>query len=271
MDANVMGATQHRIGRQAILAETCGRLFYAVAVIFFGVQHLVQAKFVTRLMPPWPEWLATGPVAPSAFGTLLVLAGAGLCFRPTGRMTALVIAGMVMTGAVLLALPKAMAGAAWGGEWTKAGKTLALAAGALAVATTLSRPAAPVWWSWAARAGFGAFLILAGIQHFIWAKFVASLVPAWIPGGILWTWLTGPALIAGGLGLWLRRLRQPAAYAVAGMIFAWVLLLHVPRVLAAPSDVNEATSLFEALAFSGIALMLASPGAGRPVNATPPR
>jgi hypothetical protein len=44
------------------------------------------------------------------------------------------------------------------------------------------------------------------------------------------------------------------------MIFLWVLMLHIPRAIADPyTNVrNEWASVFEALAFSGIAFMLAA-------------
>ncbi len=43
----------------------------------------------------------------------------------------------------------------------------------------------------------------------------------------------------------------------AGMIFLWVFLVHIPRALAGPNRVNEAAGIFEALALSGVALLVA--------------
>jgi len=45
----------------------------------------------------------------------------------------------------------------------------------------------------------------------------------------------------------------------AVMIFIWLLVLHIPRAVADPygANGNEITSCFEALAFSGIALIIA--------------
>jgi hypothetical protein len=56
------------------------------------------------------------------------------------------------------------------------------------------------------------------------------------------------------------------AAALSGlMIVSWVVLLHVPRAIAAPEDQlrNEWTAVFEALAMSGIAFVLAGAEAGR--------
>jgi len=43
------------------------------------------------------------------------------------------------------------------------------------------------------------------------------------------------------------------------MLFLWVIVLHIPRAIANPyvGNGNELTSVFEALAFSGIALGIA--------------
>jgi hypothetical protein len=42
------------------------------------------------------------------------------------------------------------------------------------------------------------------------------------------------------------------------MLFLWVILLHIPRAIADPhsGNGNEWTSVFQALAFSGIAFIL---------------
>ena len=80
------------------------------------------------------------------------------------------------------------------------------------------------------------------------------LVPAWIPGHMFWTYFAGVALIAGGVGLLLPQTARLAAALSGVMIFLWVVLLHVPRAMAATDaqSRNEWTAVFEALAISGI-------------------
>jgi hypothetical protein len=41
------------------------------------------------------------------------------------------------------------------------------------------------------------------------------------------------------------------------MFFLWVIVLHIPRVASSPRDGNEVTSLFVALAMSGVGFALA--------------
>jgi hypothetical protein len=47
------------------------------------------------------------------------------------------------------------------------------------------------------------------------------------------------------------------------VVFLWVLLVHIPRGLAGPNHANETAGVFEALAISGVALMVAGTRAPR--------
>ena len=89
-------------------------------------------------------------------------------------------------------------------------------------------------------------------------KFVASLVPAWIPGHAFWTYFAGTALIASGVAMITRIKARLAATMLGVMLLTWVLVLHIPRAIADPySGIGgEWTSVFEALAESGIAFIL---------------
>jgi hypothetical protein len=42
------------------------------------------------------------------------------------------------------------------------------------------------------------------------------------------------------------------------MIYLWIVLLHIPRALAAPRDSNETTAVFEALAIGATAFLVAA-------------
>jgi len=102
------------------------------------------------------------------------------------------------------------------------------------------------------------FLIICGVQHFVYAGFVDTLVPAWIPPGQrFWTYFTGVALFAGGVGLLFRGTVRTAALLSGVMVFFWVLLLHIPRAVSETNQANELAGVFEALAISGVALLIA--------------
>jgi len=245
------------------------RGLFAVAVVFFGGQHLVYGAFVTRIMPPWPPWVPATTFLPYAVGVMLVVAGLAMLLARTARCAALLLGFVTLSAALLVALPIAWAHANWGGEWTNVGKALALGGGAFVLAATLPAGAGqagdPVL-VLIGRLCFSGFLILCGIQHFLWVQFVTQLVPAWIPGSLFWAYFSGGALIAGGIGLLVVPTRRLAGLLTAGMIFLWLILLHIPRALADLHNANESTAVFEAGAMSAIALLLAA--ASRPAAST---
>jgi uncharacterized membrane protein len=172
---------------------------------------------------------------------------------------------LIFAWAVLRNVPLALADKGYGVAWTNLGKGLVLTGGVLAVAALVDANPA---FTWAGRLTLGAFMISSGIQHFLFPQFVKTLVPAWIPPSqIFWTYFAAVALIAGGLGLMVPWTTRLAALLSGLMIFLWVLLLHVPRALAASDAAqvkNEWIAVFEALAFSGLAFVLArkAPPAG---------
>lgn len=248
-----------------------GRIFFGAAVVFFGLQHFLEGKFVTRAMPPWPRWVPGLGVWTYVVGALLILAGGAMIFRGGGRRAATLVASLFLVSAVLLHLPALLAQIAGPHLWANAGKGFALGAGALLVASTFPREAASPtdrFFVVCARIALGGFMILAGIQHLLYVEFVRHLVPAWVPGAVFWTYFSAATLILGGAAMAAGFRLRLVALLTALMIFLWVLMLHIPRALAAPQDANEATAVFEALAFTGVALMLAAK-AGAPASRAP--
>ncbi|ACB74557.1 DoxX protein [Opitutus terrae] len=248
-----------------------GRAFFAAAIVFFGVQHLLYGEFVTRLLPPWPAWVPARAWWAYAIGVALLFAGVALLLPKFARRTALALGAVTFLSALLLALPPAARNLSVGLEWTKAGKALVFGGGAWLLAAMVpgefARPG-DAKLAAVGRGCFSGFMILCGIQHFLWARFVVALVPQWIPGAMAWTYFAGVALIAGGVGLLVPRTARLAAALSALMIFTWVIVLHLPRALANLHDANEATAVFEALAFSGLALLLALPRSAREPSPT---
>jgi uncharacterized membrane protein len=233
-----------------------GRAFYAVACVFFGLQHLIYGEFVTRIMPAWPAWVPLRSAWAYLIGAGLIAAGALMFSGKRVRSTALLLAKILLFTAAVFALPTALVDASVGLAWTNAGKALALAGGALVVAATAETTrATDARLLFVGRLFLGGFMIVCGVQHFLWAQFVVALVPAWIPGAMFWTYFAGVALIAGGIGLLVPVTTRVAALLSGVMVFVWVLVLHIPRALTI-RDANEATAVFEALAVSGIAFLL---------------
>jgi uncharacterized membrane protein len=258
-------------------ALALGRSFFGLATIASGVLQLVTGDFV-RIVPALPSWVP----APSAWarlaGVVLVVAGFAMVSGRRARTAASVVGTLLLAKLVLLNAPQMV----WnplidrpllrGFMWTNPFKSLALVGGVLLLAawspgearrlSALARGFAKRW-----RLGallLAAFLLVCGLQHFAYRDFVTDMVPAWLPGRRSWTYFTGLALIAGGTGMLVRRTARLAAGLSALMVFLWVPMLHIPRALAGPRHADETAGVFEALAISGVALLVAGTRVARP-------
>jgi len=108
------------------------------------------------------------------------------------------------------------------------------------------------------RIFFGLLLFVVGAQHFIYATFVATLVPAWIPFRYFWACFVGAAFVAAGLAIVFRKQARLAATLLGIMFLLFVLIVHTPRIFIHPQNSNEWTSGFVALAMAGGAVIVAS-------------
>ncbi|HEY1994461.1 MAG TPA: hypothetical protein VGG81_08660 [Edaphobacter sp.] len=100
-------------------------------------------------------------------------------------------------------------------------------------------------------------LVVFAVQHFMYARFVATLVPAWIPARLFWAYFTGIAFVAAAVSIATKRMLGMGATLLGTMFFLWVVLLHAPRVAGAIRNGDEVTSLFVAVAMCGLSFVLA--------------
>jgi hypothetical protein len=145
------------------------------------------------------------------------------------------------------------------GPWTVIFELLALSGGGFVLAANVAPPPAGDLSVLAAvgRYMVAASLVVFAVQHFMYAGFVAGLVTPWIPWHLFWAYFTGIAFVAAALAIAANRMVRLAGGLLGTMFLLWVLVLHAPRVAGAPRNGNEVTSLFIALAMSGVGLILA--------------
>lgn len=258
--------SESRRSAVAVKLHVMGRIFFGTSTVAFGIFQLVRADFV-RLVPPLPAWMSNEAFWAQAIGAISLVIGTLILTGKYARLAATTLAIMILLSVVFLHIPQIAADPLRGFKWTNPCKALALFGGALLLAhapvRSIARPAAPTVvtaraLSFAPIFFFGLFLLICGIQHFVYAGFVTQLVPAWLPARSFWTYFTGLALMAGGLGVFIPATARWAAGLSSLMILLWVFLLHLPRAFADLSETGEMDGAFEALAVSGIALMLTS-------------
>ena len=252
-----------------------GRIFYAIGLIGIGIQHFIFADFISVIVPAWPSWIPGRPFWAYAVGAALFAAGIAILFNIKGRTVAVVTGAAFLFMVVIGHIPVQLAGSPGIlGVWNNAFKALSFCGGAWVVAGSFGEwtqqkasffdRAMPV-----GRFFLPVMLVVFGIEHFVYTAFVVMIIPAWIPGKLFWAYFAGVALIAGGAGMIFRVYARLAALMSGIMMFLWVFLLHIPRAVADPrgSLGNEWTSVFEALAYSGVAFMLAALPTTNPFSA----
>lgn len=226
-----------------------GRTFFAASMAAFGIQYLIYALFKAGpgLGPPWT------PVHPFwGYITAIVslIAAISIATNIKVRCAAIVLAITILLRVLLAYVPKLAANPHDPGPWTSGSELLAMCGAALVLAgshTTIKL----------GRILFAVSLVVFGVQHFLYAGFIATLVPSWIPGHLFWAYSVGVAFVAAALSIATQTKSGLAATWLGIMFLLWVIVLHLPRVAAAPHNGNEWTSLFVALAMSGGAFMLA--------------
>lgn len=97
-----------------------------------------------------------------------------------------------------------------------------------------------------------------GLFHFMSASDMAGMVPSFIPGGVIWVYITGAALLAACVSLLIRKKDKLAGLLLGLMLLIFVLTMHLPGVIGG----NEASMpmLLKDLGLAGGAFMLSGMG-----------
>ena len=243
-----------------------GRAFYGIGIIGIGIQQFIYSEFRPVLLPFWPAAIPASLIWAYITGALLVLAGIILITGKNAR-TVSVILGIFFfllflcfhVYYQLFLIPYDF----HFGNWTNALKELAFSGGAFVIASSF--PETKSFFSnktllTLGRIFFSIMLIVFGIDHFLYTDFVAPLVPNWIPGHIFWTYFGAVALIGSGTCIMFKIKIQLVGMLLGIMLLLWFIILHIPRAIADPYEGkgNEITSVFQALAFSGVAFVIAA-------------
>lgn len=224
----------------------------AVALIGLGLLNLAYRDSLMTWQPvpegaPWRVPLAY------ISGLILILGGAGMLLPRWRRWGAALAAVWIGLWALFLHLPHLLAardvGAALG--------VAEASANALGLATLtggFDSGRRPLWH----RLAFGLCLVIFGLSHFTYADFTASMVPAWLPQRLGIAYMTGTIHALTGACLLAGLRVRTAATIEALMMSSFVVLLHIPAVIAAPHDRLQLTMLGVATLLTCSAWLVAS-------------
>ena len=241
------------------------RAFYGIGIAGIGIQQFIYSEFRPVLLPFWPALFPMPAIWAYVTGAALILAGIIITFGKNARTVSVLLGVFFFLLFLcfhvyyqLFLIPYKF----HFGNWTNPLKELALSGGAFVIASSFPETRSSVNKKMLLTVGrifFSIMLIVFGIDHFLYADFVAPLVPDWIPGHIFWTYFGAVALIGSGSCILLKIKIRLVGMLLGTMLLLWFIILHIPRAIADPyaEKGNEITSVFQALAFSGIAFVIA--------------
>lgn len=254
-----------------------GRLFYGIGIAALGIHQLIIQKFRSEILAPFPAWAHEHVVFPILIGIILILSGIiisgifSIKFIDTKKVCLYLGFGF-LTAFLLSHLPYIFVfntnKDAGFQIWINALEELCYSGGAFVLAGSFSEQ------NFKGKNNFLAFLeklipfgrifyslliLLFGVSHFIFAAFLSSMVPKWLPCPMFWTYFFGAALIIACISiifkLWIR---------VISLLLAFTLLLffiffHIPDAVSNPTmdGGNEIVRALICLLFCGIAIVIA--------------
>lgn len=211
-----------------------GLALFAVGLLGLGVIGAIVRDFAL-VWQPVPDWVPARHAVALGTGVLMILLGLGLCLRASRAWAVRILLPYLVVWASLkipavLAAPKMEAVYLGLGELTlllSGGWTLFAAFAELAPNSPLGFLAGERGMK-LARILFAVSIIPIGLSHIVYADVTAGYVPHYFPHQVWWAYLTGAGQIASGLGVLFGVLARIAAWAEAGQIALYTLLVWGP-------------------------------------------
>jgi uncharacterized membrane protein len=113
---------------------------------------------------------------------------------------------------------------------------------------------------------FAVSIVPIGLSHIVYLDATVGFVPHWLPFPKGWAYLTGAGQIASGLGVLFNVFPRVAAWAEAGQIAIYTLLVWLPAILAAPSARLNWTAFFISWIFGAAACAVAQNMPAKPAD-----
>jgi len=228
---------------------------YALAAILLGALGIYFHDFAFTWQPV-PAGIGARTFLAYLSGALLVIGGGAILFRRGQRGGALLLAVFYGFWVVFLHGPIVMADPGALYKWNGVAEISFLTAGGIALIGSGAGGMRGTMTT-VARLIAGICAICFGSTHLVYSKETAAFVPAWIPPGqLFWACATGVCYIAAGLAIVSGVQARLAATLTAAMMATFVVLLHIPRVVASPGSHFEWCMLAVASALTGAAWLV---------------
>jgi hypothetical protein len=248
-----------------------GRIFFGIALTAFGIEYLLYA-YLANPHVIGPPFFPGGMVWTWIVVVIFVAAGVSIAANRNTRLMAMLAGTVLLAQILFLHAPRLAANLHDPGPWTSGFEVVGICCGAWALAAGAGGGRMNRGALIATRVGLASLLVVVGVQHFMYAKFVATLVQPWMPWHLFWAYFIGVAFSATALALVTGQFVKLATAMLGLMFFLFVFSLHLPRVVAAIHNGNEWVSMFVAMAMCGTAwIMAGSSAATNPASDDPYR
>ncbi|HMI59901.1 MAG TPA: hypothetical protein VK518_03305 [Puia sp.] len=92
-----------------------------------------------------------------------------------------------------------------------------------------------------------------GLNHFMHGTGMAKMVPSFLPGGVVWVYITGACLLAAAIAFLINRQVRLAGLLLALFLLLIVVTVHLPAVLNAPDDGSRRFPMVNLIKDTGLA------------------
>jgi uncharacterized membrane protein len=223
---------------------------FAMGMIGLGVVALVYGDFA-MVWQPVPAGIPGRTALAYLSGVLMLLGGAGLLLEATAAWAIRILFPYLIVWA-LLKVPALVVAPQMEAVWLGFGELTVLLSGGWILFARLARLPAGSALAFltgekairSAKILFAVSLLPIGLSHIMYVKETAELVPAWLPYRVGWAYLTGAGQMACGLGVLFSILPRVAAWAEAGMLSVFTLIVWGPAIVAAPRTRLPWTAFF---------------------------
>lgn len=102
-------------------------------------------------------------------------------------------------------------------------------------------------------------ILVFGMMHLMMGGKMAGMVPAFIPDGVLWVYVTGVALVVAGISIMIGKMAKMAGLGLAMLLLIFVMTIHIPMVMSGNDAMMQMgmSNMLKDLALAGGALVLA--------------
>jgi uncharacterized membrane protein len=259
------------LGKIVALSKLC----FAIPLAVFGAEHLSDAKSIMPLVPLYMPWRLFWTYF---VGVALLAASLSIATKIQVRWSGLLFGIMMFLFVAMMDIPGALAHPRDRFTWTYLLREMSFASGGWILAGDALREQGRGTGKSATgksalitvgRVVIAIAAIFYGLEHFLHPANVPGvplekLMPAWIPGRALISYLTGAILILAGAAILLATKTRMAATYLGTWIVLLVVFIYGPILIVAMSDPSAAVKVdglnyfFDTLLFAGAILALAS-------------